>query len=217
MYYTYEFIQEPCQYIQTYDVTLENEQPLPEFIRFSTTEPSISIYTLNQTDEGEYNIIVTAIIEDQYRSTNSFRFTLTAIFDPQDYLTLQNTAPFFQVVPTDQTFRFGEAWSYELGPAYDLENDNIQVAITYEGIIGSLVLYQEDNNRFSTAASSTGPGDLGTSKVIITLSDDNESGVKSTEYEFLVTIVDNPDWLSPEDKAKLEDIENEPSDFEQFD
>eukprot|EP00352_Strombidinopsis_acuminata_P000719 CAMPEP_0176345304 /NCGR_PEP_ID=MMETSP0126-20121128/5355_1 /TAXON_ID=141414 ORGANISM="Strombidinopsis acuminatum, Strain SPMC142" /NCGR_SAMPLE_ID=MMETSP0126 /ASSEMBLY_ACC=CAM_ASM_000229 /LENGTH=55 /DNA_ID=CAMNT_0017692209 /DNA_START=1653 /DNA_END=1820 /DNA_ORIENTATION=+ len=50
----------------------------------------------------------------------------------------------------------------------------------------------------------------------MTLSDDNDTGSKETVYEFLVTIVDNPDWLSPEEAAALADIENEPSDLEQI-
>eukprot|EP00352_Strombidinopsis_acuminata_P006030 CAMPEP_0176358392 /NCGR_PEP_ID=MMETSP0126-20121128/15522_1 /TAXON_ID=141414 ORGANISM="Strombidinopsis acuminatum, Strain SPMC142" /NCGR_SAMPLE_ID=MMETSP0126 /ASSEMBLY_ACC=CAM_ASM_000229 /LENGTH=88 /DNA_ID=CAMNT_0017712543 /DNA_START=697 /DNA_END=962 /DNA_ORIENTATION=+ len=40
--------------------------------------------------------------------------------------------------------------------------------------------------------------------------------LKETEYVFTITIIDNPDWISPEELAELEDIDNELSDFEQF-
>jgi len=76
-------------------VTLKNDKPLPEFIRYSSTEPSISVATLSAEDEGEYTVVVKATINDMYRSTKEISFNLQAIYDPQDYSTLENTAPFF--------------------------------------------------------------------------------------------------------------------------
>jgi len=83
------------------------------------------VYTTSQADEGEYNIKVKVSLDNDVKSTLDFSFLLNTIYDPQEYSTLDNTAPFFEVIPTSQTAKFGEAWSYELGPAYDLEDDNV--------------------------------------------------------------------------------------------
>eukprot|EP00351_Strombidinopsis_sp_SopsisLIS2011_P004329 CAMPEP_0116871134 /NCGR_PEP_ID=MMETSP0463-20121206/1351_1 /TAXON_ID=181622 /ORGANISM="Strombidinopsis sp, Strain SopsisLIS2011" /LENGTH=43 /DNA_ID= /DNA_START= /DNA_END= /DNA_ORIENTATION= len=36
----------------------------------------------------------------------------------------------------------------------------------------------------------------------MTLTDDNEDyGSKSTEYEFLIKIIENPDWVDPDEEV----------------
>eukprot|EP00351_Strombidinopsis_sp_SopsisLIS2011_P004209 CAMPEP_0116871112 /NCGR_PEP_ID=MMETSP0463-20121206/1331_1 /TAXON_ID=181622 /ORGANISM="Strombidinopsis sp, Strain SopsisLIS2011" /LENGTH=42 /DNA_ID= /DNA_START= /DNA_END= /DNA_ORIENTATION= len=34
----------------------------------------------------------------------------------------------------------------------------------------------------------------------MTLRDDNADGSKSTDYSFLITIVNNPDWIDPDEE-----------------
>jgi len=73
-----------------------------------------------------------------------------------EYTTLGNTAPYFAVIPSDQTVKFGDSMNYELGPALDVEDDNVQVTVSYEGGIESLMSYTESNNLFSIPKDYTG-------------------------------------------------------------
>eukprot|EP00351_Strombidinopsis_sp_SopsisLIS2011_P006019 CAMPEP_0116870490 /NCGR_PEP_ID=MMETSP0463-20121206/408_1 /TAXON_ID=181622 /ORGANISM="Strombidinopsis sp, Strain SopsisLIS2011" /LENGTH=125 /DNA_ID=CAMNT_0004507099 /DNA_START=5351 /DNA_END=5728 /DNA_ORIENTATION=+ len=106
---------------------------------------------------------------------------------------------------------FGKSLNYELGPALDAEDDNVEVVVTYEGGIENLMSYTESNNLFFIPSNYTGPQDQGTYKVIIKLTDDNPDGPKSTDYSFLINIVFNPDWVDPEEEIY------EPPDYKQFD
>ena len=44
---------------------------------------------------------------------------------------------------------FGKSMNYELGPALDVEDDNVEVTVLYEGGIETLMSYTESTNLFS--------------------------------------------------------------------
>eukprot|EP00351_Strombidinopsis_sp_SopsisLIS2011_P000307 CAMPEP_0116885996 /NCGR_PEP_ID=MMETSP0463-20121206/19640_1 /TAXON_ID=181622 /ORGANISM="Strombidinopsis sp, Strain SopsisLIS2011" /LENGTH=110 /DNA_ID=CAMNT_0004545563 /DNA_START=656 /DNA_END=985 /DNA_ORIENTATION=+ len=106
---------------------------------------------------------------------------------------------------------FGKAWSYELGEALDVEDDNVVVEVWYEGGIEKLMAFTESTNLFTIPIGYTGPQDQGTYRVSMKLTDDNVDGPLSTDYTFLITIVDNPDWVDPDEEVY------EPPDYKQID
>jgi len=107
--------------------------------------------------------------------------------------------------------KFATEWRYELGLAIDAEDNNVDVVVTYEGRIGSLMSYTSSNNLFVIPRDGTGPNDQGSYKVKMTLTDDYTDIPKSTEYEFIITIVDNPEWIDPD-----EEIFEEPPDYKEI-
>jgi len=51
---------------------------------------------------------------------------------------------------------FAKSMNYELGPPLDVEDDNVQVTVSYEGGIEKLMSYTESTNLFSIPPNYTG-------------------------------------------------------------
>ena len=62
--YIFNFLQTPCKYNQKFSAKLSNGNALPKFMTISATDGYFRVFATNQTDVGNYEVIVTGQLDN---------------------------------------------------------------------------------------------------------------------------------------------------------
>jgi hypothetical protein len=113
----------------------------------------------------------------------SFKIKITMIAPSYAYSPTGNTAPYFVPIPSNLKAFIGKSFTHSFGQTFDLEKDNVTVAIKL-GTAVSFATFDIFTNTLNIAQGASKLSDNRFNKIVLTLTDDSEIGALQTIYEF---------------------------------
>jgi hypothetical protein len=113
----------------------------------------------------------------------SFNINITMIAPSYPYSPTANTAPYFVPKPSNLKAYIGKSFSHSFGQAFDLENDDVTVAINL-GTAASFATFEIFTNTLNIAQGASRLSDTRFNKIVLTLTDDSKIRSLQTTYEF---------------------------------
>nr|WP_244329378.1 Calx-beta domain-containing protein [Tolypothrix sp. PCC 7910] len=159
----------------TYSATLENGNPLPNWLTFDAATRTLS-GTPTNSEVGTLNIKVTATDKSGATATDSFAITVANT----------NDAPTLASAIADQTATEDTAFTFQI-PADTFSDIDAGDILTYSAIVPSWLTFNATTRTFS---GTPGNGDVGTVNIKVTATDSAGASVEDT---FSLTVINTND------------------------
>eukprot|EP00352_Strombidinopsis_acuminata_P005307 CAMPEP_0176375000 /NCGR_PEP_ID=MMETSP0126-20121128/27194_1 /TAXON_ID=141414 ORGANISM="Strombidinopsis acuminatum, Strain SPMC142" /NCGR_SAMPLE_ID=MMETSP0126 /ASSEMBLY_ACC=CAM_ASM_000229 /LENGTH=168 /DNA_ID=CAMNT_0017735887 /DNA_START=696 /DNA_END=1202 /DNA_ORIENTATION=- len=104
-----------------------------------------------------------------------------------------NTAPHFTVKPSSKSVFFMEGLDYDLGIPVDAEGDGYTIEWTVSALGERFIRTREDESLLWITPGTNTPDFVGIYVIKVKLTDDNENEPLSKEYEFRISLEEDPD------------------------